>query len=693
MLNRKFLSTASIISAFGLTLPVVGSAAMVGFPEIFGGEYDYGYAISRDGKVVVGESWPNTGSGNAFVYRYSNINNSYIFQDIGSLGGTGTSSATGANEDGKIIVGQSVDAVSMRYHAFVSKFDATTDNYVMSDLGTLGSRGSYALGVSADGKTITGYTYIGSGRYPHAFISKYNATNNDYVMSDLGTLGGTTSTARAVSADGKVIVGESYISGYSLNHAFVSKYNASIDTYSMSDLGTLGGATSSAFAASADGKVIVGESYISGYSLNHAFVSKYNASTDTYSMSDLGTLGGTTSSARAVSADGKVIVGESRITGSSTRHAFASKYNAITDSYQMFDLGSLNNLNYDSIARGVSADGNTIVGYSYDNEGCNRLFIYYNFIMLDVVDWMTSIGGPAGILPIVSSLTSLPMEGAHHRPLMSLDAMGKASQVWVTGDFGARSRTSDSHTTSGEAGVSSTYGTLVAGVAVGYGEQNNDLLFGGSSHVSGQYLLGEIDVRLPDNKSIISLTAMFGDWKSDTLRSYGVGGGSVDFSHGSTNLDSASLRLRFDGPAQNILNGPSVTPFASFTWSRVSADAYSESGGSYDAQFNDQKHVSREGRLGLTSKFVLNPETTLLATAEWIHRFDKSESGFTGTAIKQDALAFDVAGAAITANQARFGLDVDHKLTGNTLLNLSLHVSGLGPAADVSGSLSIRRAF
>jgi hypothetical protein len=36
---------------------------------------------------------------------------------------------------------------------------------------------------------------------------------------------------------------------------------------------------------------------------------------------------------------------------------------------------------------------------------------------------------------------------------------------------------------------------------------------------------------------------------------------------------------------------------------------------------------------------------------------------------------------------------VDHKLTADTMLNLSVHVSGVGPSADVSGALSIRRAF
>jgi outer membrane autotransporter protein len=313
--------------------------------------------------------------------------------------------------------------------------------------------------------------------------------------------------------------------------------------------------------------------------------------------------------------------------------------------------------------------------------------------MLDPVEWMSSISGPAGILPMVNSLTSLPMEGAHHRPLMSLDMMGKKSQSWVTGDFGARSRTSDSHTTSGEAGVSSTFGRVIAGLAVGFSEQNNDLLFGGSSNISGQYILGEVDMGLSDNKSIVSVTAMLGNWKSNTLRGYGVGGGGVDYSLGSTSLNSTSVRLRIDGAPHKLIRGPSITPFASFTWSRTTADAYDENGGSYDAHFNRQSHVSKEGRVGVSTNFKLGKDTTLLTTLEWIHRFDKSEAGFSGTDIDHGALPFSVSGAAIHSNQARLGFDVDHKMNPTTMLNFSAHITSVGEAPDVSTALSLRRAF
>jgi len=576
------------------------------------------------------------------------------------------SKAYHVSSDGLVVTGQA--RYGNNQNAF--KYVGTTK----TDLGTLGGTLSSDLAVSADGSVIVGHSNLANGD-THAY--KYVGTT----MTDLGTLpgGGTysgRSYATAVSDDGSVIVGASSSNSNPDWHAF--KYVGT----TMTDLGTLGGNESGFYegathSISADGSVIVGRSNLANGN-THAF--KYVGTT----MYDIGTLGGLNSCARGISADGSVIVGHSNL-ANGDEHAF--KYVGTT----MIDLGTLGGSF--SSAADVSADGTVIVGSAQLANGDEHAFVYTESGMLDAVEWMRSISGPAGILPMVNSLTSLPMEGAHHRPLMSLDSMGKKSRSWVTGDFGARSRTSDSHTTSGEAGVSSTFGRVMAGLAVGYSEQNNDLLFGGSSNISGQYILGEVDMRLSDNKSIVSVTAMLGNWKSNTLRGYGVGGGGVDYSLGSTSLNSTSIRLRIDGAPRKLIRGPWITPFASFTWSRTTADAYDENGGSYDAHFNRQSHVSKEGRIGISTNFKLGKDTTLLTTLEWIHRFDKSEAGFSGTDIDHGALPFSVSGAAIHSNQARLGIDVDHKLNPTTMLNFSAHVTSVGEAPDVSTALSLRRAF
>jgi len=273
---------------------------------------------------------------------------------------------------------------------------------------------------------------------------------------------------------------------------------------------------------------------------------------------------------------------------------------------------------------------------------------------------------------------------------MSYDNMGKQSQAWATGDFGTSSRQVDQHNTSGEIGVSGTFGGFVLGAAAGHATLNQDLLFGGSAHIKGDFLLAEADYRLADKESIVSLVLLHGIWDADASRGYATGGGN-DLSTGSTDLKTSSVRVRVDGPAQKLLGPVSASPFASFTLTRTTADAYQETGGSFPASFDAQAHTAQEGRLGLTTKYVVSPSTTLLLTAEWIHRFDGAGAGLTATSATMGTLT--AAGVAPTKDQARFGFEVDQKLSADTLLNLSFHAAGNGPSSDFAAALSIRRAF
>lgn len=242
----------------------------------------------------------------------------------------------------------------------------------MQDLGTLGGSSSGAYAVSADGSVIVGFSST-AGKASHGF--KYTGST----MTDLGTLGGSTSTAYSVSADGSVIVGYSQLTGGVEFRGF--KYTGS----TMTDLGTLGGANSVAYGVSADGNVIVGYSFRNDDEA-HAF--KYAGS----SMIDLGTLGGSNSQAFSVSADGSVIVGSSEITGNTSAHAFKYAGSAMTD------LGTLGGKR--SVAYGVSADGSVIVGSSdiTGNTGFHA-FKYAGSTMTD----LGTLGGSYSVAHAVSA--------------------------------------------------------------------------------------------------------------------------------------------------------------------------------------------------------------------------------------------------------------------------------------------------
>jgi probable HAF family extracellular repeat protein len=140
--------------------------------------------------------------------------------------------------------------------------------------------------------------------------------------TDLGTLGGTFSTALAVNDSG-VVVGQSNLAGNVQSDAFLWTQAGG-----MVDLGRLGGNTSFADAVNASGQVVGGTTF-SPTRANHAF-----SWTQSGGMVDLGTLGGTSSFATAVNDAGQV-VGQSQIAGDTGSHGFSW-----TQSGGMVDLGS-----------------------------------------------------------------------------------------------------------------------------------------------------------------------------------------------------------------------------------------------------------------------------------------------------------------------------------------------------------------
>jgi probable HAF family extracellular repeat protein len=180
-------------------------------------------------------------------------------------------------------------------------------------------------------------------------------------MIDLGTLGGAESSAAAVSADGRVIVGQA--------HSEIGEWRAVrwIDG-TMQDLGTLGGTWAEAFGVSADGSVVVGWAEHPSGAMSD-FRGKEGEG-----MEDLGTLGGAQSKALAVSADGSLVVGWSD-TPYGTRRAFrwaeSTGMEDLTEVYRRLlpDGSELRE------ARAITPDGRFIVGWGY-HAATGRLQAY-----------------------------------------------------------------------------------------------------------------------------------------------------------------------------------------------------------------------------------------------------------------------------------------------------------------------------
>jgi probable HAF family extracellular repeat protein len=147
---------------------------------------------------------------------------------------------------------------------------------------------------------------LASGSGP---VATANPPAPTYTIIDLGTLGGDRSFATGINTRGQVVGESAPTAGpFRPGHAFLWEAGTG-----MQDLGTLGGASSGAEAINARGQIVGWSTTVGGPS--HAFL--WEAGTG---MQDLGTLGGPHSHAYGINARGQIVGWASTTTGA--MHAF-----------------------------------------------------------------------------------------------------------------------------------------------------------------------------------------------------------------------------------------------------------------------------------------------------------------------------------------------------------------------------------
>jgi probable HAF family extracellular repeat protein len=262
---------------------------------------------------------------------------------------------------------------------------AVTGRYESTDLGELdgGEDFSFANAINPAGQVV-GYSNVGPGSAGSSITRGWLWENG--IMTDLGTLGGASSVATGINPSGEV-VGYSDVGTDGTTHAFLWRNGV------MTDLGALGGGYgdalstySAAYGISAKGQV-VGISLAPG-GQSHAFL------WDKGVMRDLGTLGGSESGARAINREDQV-VGFS-LTAQEAGRGFLWENGVMTD------LGSLAG-RCCSVANGINRHGQ-VVGYVYDlNEiGGQDPSTFLAFVWKKGV--MTELAGLSGVPSVANAI-------------------------------------------------------------------------------------------------------------------------------------------------------------------------------------------------------------------------------------------------------------------------------------------------
>ena len=192
------------------------------------------------------------------------------------------------------------------------------------------------------------------------FVSTAGAVQT-YRLTDLGTLGGDTSIGAAINASGEA-AGIAFVDALATRRAF--RYSGG----TMQDLGTLGGTESFGTAINASGAV-VGDSYLAGDQRLQAFYA------GTGPIRPLGTLGGIGSTAYGINAAGRV-VGGSDLRGDAEGHAFLSA----PDGGALQDIGTPG---VQSTAEAVN-DADQIAGTFFPTSGGFHAFLWQNGVTTDL---------------------------------------------------------------------------------------------------------------------------------------------------------------------------------------------------------------------------------------------------------------------------------------------------------------------
>jgi MYXO-CTERM domain-containing protein len=347
------LSTLVAILIGGAASTAFAAASLTPLGDLPGGAFDsLAKDVSADGSVVVGVS-------NSEAFRWTASSG---MVDLGVLGGSYNSHAFGVSDDGSTVVGFATSPIG--FEAF--RWTAASGMVGLGNFPGISGSGSSARAANSDGSVVVG---TGAIIIEHAVRSQAFRWTAAFGLVGLGELpgGNFESSAADVSSDGSTIVGRS--DSGSGTEAF--RWTAASGMVGLGDLPG-GDFFSQALGVSADGSTVVGHSrHATDPGTYEAF--RWTAASGMVGLGDLPG-GDFYSDAYDVSADGSTVVGVSHSAGNSFTGLQAFRWTSAGGMEPLWDLlfaqgidpaaDGWTQLNW---AYGVSANGNTIVGYGIRN--------------------------------------------------------------------------------------------------------------------------------------------------------------------------------------------------------------------------------------------------------------------------------------------------------------------------------------
>lgn len=561
--------------------------------------------------------------------------------------GTGTTSASGfggstaaygMTGDGRYVVGLS-EMPGGGDRAF--RWD--TEAGMMLNLGLLDPGNplgeSYANDISGGGETVVGGYFRPGALRAFAWID--GATTGEVGNEQMYQLKGLASASRwyatSISDTGRYATGGSNgtINGFATASLAVRWDLSGLEAggtgsdvlLNLGSLTGVDGGYSVGHDISADGRMVVGAAADeSGFSKAFRWVEgSTTGDVDNVQMHSLGALGhdpSNWSEARALSRDGQYVVGWSQ---ANLAHDLAFRWSEATGMESMHDWLDRNGVSVGGLiltdATAISDDGLVIAGLmTVPGEG-ERAYIARvapppdpgpgpgpGAGLMDVEEYNRSLFSVTSVAHAGEFLTWLPMNGAHHRPLMQQGNLADGHCAWAVGDLGVHGA-SQTGLGLAEAGgcVELFGGAVTAGLGIGASHSWQQLALGGSSRLGGQYVVGEVDWQPDGTPLLLSVTGMLGGWRADIHRGY-TNGGATAYSDGTTGVTGGVVRVRADWLEAATIGNTTINPWASAAFGQLHVNGFTESGGPFPARFAAQTLGSTDIRLGDRGNGTLKPD-------------------------------------------------------------------------------------